>query len=87
MEPQEYERVDRCCFKNKCMEILAIIIGVAFSAVIGIIIGAAISEAILGALAAIIVLAVILGLLVILSIVLIFCNKKKKDKRCKCICC
>ena len=30
------------------------------------------------------ILAVILGLLLVLSIILLFCNRRKKDRKCKC---
>ena len=90
MEPQEkeycYEKPEnkpeyRCGKKRNCYGIVAVILLVAFVAVIGLIIGAAISGAILGALAAVIVLAVVLGLLVIIAIILAICNKKDKNKK------
>lgn len=85
MEPQEYY-ASKCCFKNKCFEIIKDILLVAFFAVLGIILGAAISTAILGALAAIIVLAVVLGILLVITIILMVCNRRKKKKSCD-ICC
>jgi len=86
MEPQEkiycHEEPKYKCGKNiNCFGIVAVILLVAFSTVIGLIIGAALSEAILGALSAIIILAVILGLLLILFVILAICNKKDKKKR------
>ncbi len=89
MEPQEtiycYDnREEKCTKKRSCLGIVAIILLAAFTLVIGLLIGAAISAAILANLAAIIVLAVVLGLLFILSLILIFCCKNKKDKKCKC---
>lgn len=74
------------CYDNKepkkrgCLDIVTTILAIAFSVVIGIIIGAVASATILGAIAAVIVLAVILGLLVILSLILMFCNRKKEKK-------
>ena len=59
MEPQEYNNNNKCCFKNKCLEIIKDILLVAFFVVLGIIIGASVAEAILGALAAVIVLNII----------------------------
>lgn len=91
VEPQEsiiycYDnREDKCKSKKNCIGIVATILLVAFAIVIGLIIGAAVSVAILAALPAVIVLAVILGLLFILSLILMFCNRKK-DKKCKCCC-
>ena len=83
MEPQEtiycYDnREEKCPRKKNCLGIVAVILLVAFTLVLGLLIGAAIAQTILGALAAIIVLAVILGLLLILTIILIICNRKKE---------
>ena len=91
MEPQEtiycYDnREEKCCKRKNCLGIVAIILLAAFTLVIGLLIGAAISAAILANLAAIIVLAVILGLLFVLAIILIICNGKKKQRKCKCSC-
>lgn len=89
MEPEEFckQENNKCSFKEKCVGIIKDILLVAFFTVIGIIVGAAISAAILEAIAAIIVLAVVLGLLLIIALILYFCNKKKKSKKCKCYCC
>ena len=88
MEPQEtiycYNKEEKCCFKNKCLAIIATILLAAFAVVIGLIIGASIAGAILEALSAVIVLAVVLGLLLILDVILILCNRKKKERKCKC---
>ena len=44
MEPQEtiycYNKEEKCCFKNKCLAIIATILLAAFAVVIGLIIGA-----------------------------------------------
>lgn len=71
---------DKCPKKKNCLGIVATILLVAFGVVIGLIIGAAISAAVLAALPAVIVLAVILGLLFILTLILIFCNKKREKR-------
>ena len=88
MEPQEtiycYNKEEKCCFKNRCLAIIATILLAAFAVVIGLIIGASIAGAILEALSAVIVLAVVLGLLLILDVILILCNRKKKERKCKC---
>lgn len=88
MEPEEtiycYKKEEKCCSSRKCLGIVAIILLTALSVVIGLLVGAAIAATILAALPAIIVLAVVLGLLFVLDIILIVCNRKKKDKKCKC---
>ena len=85
MEPQEtiycYNKEEKCCFKNRCLAIIATILLAAFAVVIGLIIGASIAGAILEALSAVIVLAVVLGLLLILDVILILCNRKKKERK------
>lgn len=73
---------DKCPKKKDCLGIIATILLVSFGVVIGLIIGAAISAAVLAALPAVIVLAVVLGLLFILTIILMFCNKRKNKKCC-----
>ena len=90
MGPQEtiycYNKEEKCCFKNRCLAIIATILLAAFAVVIGLIIGASIAGAILEALSAVIVLAVVLGLLLILDVILFLCNRKKKERKCKCCC-
>ena len=88
MEPQEpiycYDnRDDKCKNKKNCLGIVAIILALAFTFVIGLLVGAALAIVVLIALPAIIVLAIILGLLLILTIILMLCNRKKVNK-CKC---
>ncbi len=90
MEPQEkiycYDnREEKCNKKRNCLYIVATILLVAFTLVIGIIIGAALAGTILVALPAIIVLAIVLGLLLILTLILLVCCRKK-EKKCKCCC-
>lgn len=90
MEPQEtiycYEnKKDREPRKRNCLGIIAVVLLVAFTFVIGLLIGAALALVILLSLPAIIVLAVILGLLLILTLILIFCNRRKERKN-KCYC-
>lgn len=89
MEPQDtifcYDKREEKCNKKNCLGIVAIILALAFTFVVGLLVGAALSGVILLALAAVIVLAVVLGLLLILTIILLICNRKK-DKKCKCCC-
>ena len=85
MEPQEtiycYEnKKDREPKKRNCLGIVAVILLVAFTFVIGLLIGAALAVVVLLALPAIIVLAVILGLLLLLTVILMFCNRRKDRK-------
>lgn len=71
--------------KRNCLGIIAVILSVAFSFVIGLITGAFLSLVILVSLPAVIVLAIILGLLLVLTVILMFCNSKKdKEHKCKC---
>lgn len=88
MEPQDNvfvydKKEEQKCSKKNCLGIVAIILAIAFTFVIGLLVGAALALVILLSLPAIIVLAIILGLLLILTIILIICNRKK-DKKCKC---
>ena len=83
MEPQEYY-LSKNCFKTKCYLPVIGIFLVAFFTTIGIIIGASVAETILGAMAALIVLAITFGILLIVPIILIYCNRRKKDKDCGC---
>lgn len=90
MEPQEtvycYDnREDRCNRRRNCLGIVAIILLALFTFVLGLIIGAALFGAILDSLPAIIVLAIVLGILLLLTVILMFCNRKK-EKKCKCCC-
>lgn len=87
MEPQDtifcYDKKEDKCNKRSCLGIVAIILALAFTFVIGLLIGAALAIVILISLPAIIVLAIILGLLLVLTIILLLCNRKKY-KKCKC---
>lgn len=89
MEPQDtifcYDKKEEKCNKKNCLGIVAIILALAFTFVIGLLIGAALALVILLSLPAVIVLAVILGLLLILTIILMFCNRRR-TKKCKCCC-
>lgn len=89
MEPQDtifcYDKKEEKCNKKSCLGIVAIILALAFTFVIGLLIGAALALVILLSLPAVIVLAVILGLLLILTIILMFCNRRR-PKKCKCCC-
>ena len=85
MEPQEtiycYDnREEKCAKKKNCLGIVAIILLTALAFVLGLLIGAALAVVILLSLPAVIVLAVVLGLLLILTIILMFCNRKKREK-------
>jgi len=81
MEPQEYF-LNKGCFKNKCIALVIDILLVAFFTTIGIIIGAAVSATIMEAMAALITLAITFGVLLIVPIVLLICNRHKKDCGC-----
>ena len=81
MEPQEYF-LSKGCFKNKCLMLIIDILLVAFFTTIGIIIGASVAETIMTAMAALITLAISLGILLIIPIVLLICNRRKKDCGC-----
>lgn len=83
MEPQEYF-LSKSCFKSKCYIPIIGIFLVAFFTTIGIIIGAAVAETILEAIAALIVLAITFGILLIIPIILLYCNRRKKDRGCGC---
>ena len=87
MEPQDtifcYDKKEDKCNKRSCLGIVAIILALAFTFVIGLLIGAALAIVILISLPAIIVLAIILGLLLVLTIILLLCNRRKY-KKCKC---
>lgn len=87
MEPQDtifcYDKKEDKCNRKGCLGIVAIILALAFTFVLGLLIGAALAVVILLSLPAVIVLAVILGLLLILTIILLFCNRKR-CKKCKC---
>ena len=92
MEPQEkvccYDNTRHGCEykeenKKNCLGIIATILFVAFTTVIGIILGASLAGIFLDALAAIIVLAVVLGLFLILTIILLICKKNKKHHCCR----
>lgn len=81
MEPQEQKIYCYCnkdCNKKNCLEIATIIFLIAFVATIGIIIGAAVGTPILDALAALIVLAVVMFILFIVTLIIKYCNNKKK---------
>ena len=89
----ELQEKNYCCEKKEkepkrinCIELIAIILFSLFLGVVGVLIGAAIAATIAAALPAVIVLAIILGLLFILSLILIFCNRRK-DKKCEYKCC
>ncbi|MBR2705371.1 MAG: hypothetical protein IKE91_07870 [Clostridia bacterium] len=81
MEPQEYY-LTKGCFKNRCMTYIVDILLVAFFTTIGIIIGASVAETIMQAMAALITLAITFGVLLIVPIVLMICNRRKKDCGC-----
>ena len=84
MEGSEYKfccEQKKECRKPGCLEIIAIILGVLFTAVVGALVGTALSAIIIGALAAVIVLAIVLGVLLILNIILIIC-KCARNKKC-----
>lgn len=85
MEGSEYKfccEQKKECRKAGCLEIIAIILGVLFTGVIGALVGAVISATILGALAAVIVLAIVLGVLLILNIIYIICKCARSKKCC-----
>lgn len=81
MEPQEYY-LTKGCFKNKCLISIISILLVAFFTTIGIIIGASVAETIVAAMAAMITLAISLGILLIIPIILLICNRRRKDCGC-----
>ena len=83
MEPQEtiycYDnREEKCTKKRNCLGIVAIILLTALAFVLGLLIGAALAVVILLSSPAVIVLAIVLGLLLILTIILMFCNRKRE---------
>ena len=81
MEPQEYY-LTKGCFRNRCLTYIIDILLVAFFVTIGIIIGASVAEAIATAMAALITLAISLGILLVIPIILLLCNRRKKDCGC-----
>lgn len=81
MESQEYiycSETNKKCKKNNCLAIVAIILGLLFTFVLGSIIGAALADLILLELAAIIILAVVLFILLIITLILLSCKVQKR---------